>query len=71
METCDLGIPYPGLGLGLELGIRSRVRVRTRFRVRVPLNVGLNPGGDSNITRFHDNIPDPEVCGDLESYQLF
>ena len=28
METCDLGIPYLGVGLGLGLGIRSRVRAR-------------------------------------------
>ena len=28
METCDLGIPYLGVGLGLGLGTRSMVRVR-------------------------------------------
>ena len=32
-ETCDLGIPYLGLGLGLRFGIRSMVRVRARVRV--------------------------------------
>ena len=29
-ETCDLGIPYLGLGLALGLGIRSRVRAWVR-----------------------------------------
>ena len=27
MESCDLGIPYLGVGLGLGVEIRSRVRV--------------------------------------------
>ena len=44
METCDLGIPYLGLG--------SRVSVRAMVRVRLRVSMALIPGvcGDFKCT---------------------